>query len=79
MISNLSCECFKKDLSKIINECELPPVVAYYIMKDSLHELQQICQDVLNYELNNSQEQKKQIIVNQQGNIFEKKADQQES
>lgn len=57
MFNNITCEKFKHDINNIISNCELPPVVAYYILKDSIHELESICQEVLEYESKNSTEE----------------------
>lgn len=76
MFNNVSCEQFKQDLTKLLNDCALPPVVAYYIMKDSLHELQQVCQQVVTYELNNKQSEQKKIAMDAEGNVTEVEVDQ---
>ena len=44
---NTQCNTFRKDISNVINNSQLPPVVAYYILKDILRELDGICQEVL--------------------------------
>lgn len=79
MISNVSCQRFRKNLSELLNSCQLPPVVAYYIMKDSLSELQEICQQVIKYELQNDESEKRRLTIDENGNIKDEKVDQQES
>ena len=63
MFNNLSCEKFKQDIDNVINHCGLPPVVAYYILKNSLYELEDICKDVMRHELKNPTEQQQEINI----------------
>lgn len=57
MFNNISCEKFKQDINNVISNSGLLPVVAYYILKDSLHELEDICKEVMEYESKNPTEQ----------------------
>lgn len=59
MFNNTSCEKFKSDINNVINNCQLPVVVAYYILKDSLNELKDVCKEVIEYQANNPVEQEK--------------------
>ena len=91
MFNNISCDNFKKQLTKVIMNCQLPPVVAYYIIKDSLNEIQKICEQVLQYEKNNETEKIKtkeiELISEEDKKVLEEatkltntlEADQQES
>ena len=47
---NTDCEVFRQNLTNLIGNSGLPAVVAYYILKDSLNELKDVCQEVLDYE-----------------------------
>ncbi len=55
-MDNLKCENFKKNIEKIITECELPPVVVYYILKDALRQVQDLSNKALEYEYSHFQE-----------------------
>ena len=57
MFNNITCEKFHQDINSIIQNCQLPPVVAYYILKDCLNKLDSICREVLNYETNHNDSQ----------------------
>ena len=57
-MNNLQCQQFKQNLNNLINNSQLLPIVAYYILKDTLHELENICTEVINKE---QQKQKKGI------------------
>lgn len=63
MFNNISCQNFKKDINNVINNCELPPVVAYYILKDCLRELEGICNEVLNYQATLPEKEQKQYTI----------------
>lgn len=63
MFNNIDCEIFKQDLNNLINNSGLLPVVAYYILKDSLHDLEKICQEVIIHERQNFKEQQKQVEI----------------
>lgn len=51
MFSNIICEQFKQNISDIISNSQLPPVAAYYILKDIIHELENVCQEALRQEM----------------------------
>ena len=59
MFNNTTCEIFKQNINNIINNSELPPVVAYYILKDSLRDLQNLCKQALEYQKQDTSQQKK--------------------
>lgn len=58
MFNNTTCEIFKQNINNIINNSELPPVVAYYILKDSLRDLQNLCKQALEYQKQDTLQQK---------------------
>ena len=51
MFNNITCEKFKQNISEIIANSQLPPVVVYYILKDSLHEVEDLCKEAIQQEL----------------------------
>ena len=55
MFNNITCQKFKNDIDNLILNSNLPPVVAYYILKDSLSQLEKLSQEVLNYEMEQQQ------------------------
>lgn len=57
MFNNITCEKFHQDINNIIQNSQLPPIVAYYILKDCLNNLNNICIEVLNYEMNDDSPQ----------------------
>ena len=65
MLNNLLCQKFKQNINNIIKEAQLPPVVAYYILKDSLNELEKICNETLQSELNAFEQQNNKNKDNQ--------------
>lgn len=69
MFNNLSYKKFKDDIDSVINNCGLPPVAAYYILKDSLRDLENICNEVLIYEKENPTETKSEKTVDLTGLI----------
>ena len=60
MFNNVSCESFHKNINNLINTCELPPVVAYYILKDCLSDLEKMCNEVLEYQASKLKQGKKE-------------------
>lgn len=71
MFNNIKCQNFKQNISNIIIDSNLPPVVVYYILKDTLHEIEDLCQEAIQQEM---------IQMKQQQNKEQAdKADQQES
>lgn len=59
MFNNITCQKFKNDIDNLILNSNLPPVVAYYILKDSLYQLQKLSQEVLNYEIEQQNNEQK--------------------
>ena len=57
MLNNLLCQNFKRNIDNIIQNSQIPPVMAYYILKDRLNELQKICNEVLQEEMDKFQSQ----------------------
>lgn len=51
MFNNIACEKFKQNISEIIANSQLPPVAVYYILKDSLHEVEDLCKEAIQQEL----------------------------
>lgn len=51
MFNNITCEKFKQNISEIIVNSQLPPVAVYYILKDSLHEVEDLCKEAIQQEL----------------------------
>ena len=60
MFNNITCEIFKQNIDNVISNSQLPPVAAYYILKDSLKDLQNLCKQALQYQKQNAQQQKKE-------------------
>ena len=58
MFNNTDCLIFKQKIDKVILQSQLPPMVAYYIVKDSFNNLQKICEQVIEYQKNHNNEQK---------------------
>ena len=59
MFNNITCQKFKNDIDNLILNSNLPPIVAYYILKDSLYQLQKLSQEVLNYEIEQQNNEQK--------------------
>lgn len=65
MFNNISCQQFKQSIFNIIIDSELPPVAAYYVLKDILHDLEDLCQEAIQQEIKQikkQQQNKKQEI-----------------
>ena len=63
---NTQCEEFKNNITEIINKSQLPPVVAYYILKDLLRQVENVCQEVLLQEkeqIKNNQEKEEEVYL----------------
>ena len=72
MFSNIDCMNFKDNLTQLINSCGLSPVVAYFILKDTLRELQNVCQQILNKQAKEKEEKRIEGHMNlQTGEIEE--------
>ena len=60
MFNNTTCEIFKQNIDNVISNSQLPPVVAYYILKDSLKDLQNLCRQALEYQRQKALKQKEE-------------------
>ena len=60
MFNNTTCEIFKQNIDNVISNSQLPPVVAYYILKDSLKDLQNLCRQALEYQRQKALQQKEE-------------------
>lgn len=59
---NLQCENFKHKIIQDINNSNLPPVVAYYILENCLFQLEKVCQETLKEESSDSGKEKTESI-----------------
>lgn len=71
---NKECIILKNNISEELNSSHLPPVVAYFILKDILNDLEKVCQEAIQQESkHDKEEQIKGYLDLETGQISQKK------
>ena len=67
MFNNILCEQFKQNILNLIVKSQLPPVAAYYILKDTLHDLEILCQEAIQKQENQLKQQQNKEQIYKEG------------